>query len=87
MAFDRRQEQEADHIGVFLMTFAGYQPEETVRFWMNMRRATQSGPGIPEFLSDHPSDERRIQNMKEWVPRALAGKRAFDEGPIAPSAQ
>jgi predicted Zn-dependent protease len=86
-AFDRRQESEADHIGVFLMTFAGYQPEEAVRFWMNMRRATQSGPGIPEFLSDHPSDERRIQKMKEWVPRALAGKRAFDEGRIAPSAQ
>jgi predicted Zn-dependent protease len=86
-AFGRRQESEADHIGVFLMTFAGYQPEEAVRFWINMRRANQGGAGIPEFLSDHPSDERRIQDMKEWVPRALAGKKAFDEGRIAPSAQ
>jgi predicted Zn-dependent protease len=86
-AFDRRQEEEADHIGVFLMTFAGYQPEEAVRFWVNMRRANQGGAGIPEILSDHPSDERRIQNMKEWVPRALAGKKVFDEGRIAPSAR
>jgi predicted Zn-dependent protease len=85
-AFDRFQESEADHIGVFLMTFAGYQPEEAIRFWMNMRRASQGG-GIPEFLSDHPSDERRIENMKAWVPRAMAGKKAFDEGRIAPSAR
>jgi predicted Zn-dependent protease len=86
-AFDRRQESEADHIGVFLMTFAGYQPEEAVRFWTNMRRANPGGAGIPEFLSDHPSDERRIENMKEWVPKALAGKKAFDEGRIAASAR
>jgi predicted Zn-dependent protease len=86
-AFDRRQESEADHIGVFLMTFAGYQPEEAIRFWVNMQRANPGGPGIPEFLSDHPSDERRMQNMREWVPRALAGKKAFDEGRISPSAR
>jgi predicted Zn-dependent protease len=86
-AFDRRQESEADHIGVFLMTFAGYQPEEAVRFWVNMRRAHPGGAGIPEILSDHPSDDRRIQDMKAWVPRALAGKKAFDEGRIAPSAR
>jgi predicted Zn-dependent protease len=86
-AFDRRQESEADHIGIFLMTFAGYQPEEAIRFRMNMRQVNQGGREIPEFLSDHPSDERRIQNVKEWVPRAVAGKKAFDEGRIAPSAQ
>jgi predicted Zn-dependent protease len=85
-AFDRSQESEADHIGVFLMTFAGYRPEEAVRFWVNMSRANQ-GATIPEILSDHPSDERRIQNMQEWVPRALAGKKAFDEGRIAPEAR
>jgi predicted Zn-dependent protease len=86
-AYDRQQESEADHIGVFLMTFADYRPQEAIRFWENMTRATQGGGRIPEFLSDHPSDERRIQNMKEWVPRALAGKKAFDEGHIAPSAR
>jgi predicted Zn-dependent protease len=86
-AFDRRQESEADHIGVFLMTFAGYQPEEALRFWVNMRRVNQGGAGIPEFLSDHPSDDRRIRDMQAWVPKALAGKKAFDEGRIAPSAR
>ena len=86
-AFDRRQESEADHIGVFLMTFAGYQPEEAVRFWTNMRRANPGGAGMPEILSDHPSDERRIEDMRAWVPMAAAGKKAFDEGRIAPSAR
>jgi predicted Zn-dependent protease len=81
-AFDREQEKEADHIGIFLMTFAGYDPHEAVRFWVRMSQANKGG-SIPEFLSDHPSDERRIRNMQEWVPMALAGKKAFDEGRIA----
>jgi predicted Zn-dependent protease len=85
--FSRRQEAEADHIGLFLMTFAGYDPEEALRFWIRMSRATQSGGRIPEILSDHPSNEERIQNMRKWVPLAQAGKRAFDEGRIAPSAR
>jgi metalloendopeptidase OMA1, mitochondrial len=86
-AFSRRQEAEADHIGVFLMTFAGYDPEEAIRFWVRMSQANQTAGRIPEFLSDHPSDEERIRNMQGWVPMALAGKRAFDEGRIAPSAR
>jgi predicted Zn-dependent protease len=40
-AYDRRQESEADHIGVFLMTFAGYDPQEAVRFWVRMSRPTK----------------------------------------------
>src|SRR5262249_18678238 len=35
--YDREQESEADHIGVFLMTFAGYKPEEAVTFWKHMK--------------------------------------------------
>jgi predicted Zn-dependent protease len=82
-AFDRRQESEADHIGIFLMTFAGYQPEEGVRLWVRMSQLHQGG-SIPEFLSDHPSDQQRIRDMQRWVPMALAAKKAFDEGRIAP---
>jgi predicted Zn-dependent protease len=81
-AFDRQQESEADHIGIFLMTFAGYNPEEAVRFWGRMRQLSQ-GREIPEILSDHPSDERRIHDIEHWVPRAEAAKRAFDKGNIA----
>jgi predicted Zn-dependent protease len=83
-AFDRRQETEADHIGLFLMTFAGYDPGEAVRFWVRMGRATQGAGAIPEILSDHPSDEHRVRDMERWVPMARAAKRAFDEGRIAP---
>jgi predicted Zn-dependent protease len=84
--FDRKQETEADHIGVFLMTFAGYDPKEAIRFWVRMSQVNEGGR-IPEFLSDHPSDEQRIRNMQRWVPMALAGKKAFDEGRIASSAR
>jgi predicted Zn-dependent protease len=86
-AFSRQQEAEADHIGVFLMTFAGYDPEEAIRFWVRMSEANQAGGRIPEILSDHPSDAERVRAMQQWVPMARAGKRAFDEGHIAPSAR
>src|SRR5262249_37841225 len=81
--YERAQESEADHIGVFLMTFAGYDPEEAVRFWERM--SDRAGGGwMPEILSDHPSDATRIRQLNGWVPRALAGKRAYDSGRIAP---
>jgi predicted Zn-dependent protease len=83
-AFDRQEEAEADHIGLFLMTFAGYDPEQAVVFWERMQRAT-GGQHLPEILSDHPSDARRIQSMKGWVPKAKAAKEAFDRGDIAPA--
>ncbi|HLW68820.1 MAG TPA: M48 family metallopeptidase [Gemmataceae bacterium] len=83
-AFDRAQESEADHIGLFLMTFAGYDPDEAVRFWQRMERLS-SGRAPPEILSDHPSDEHRIRDIEAWLPKAKAAKRAFDEGRIAPA--
>ena len=84
-AFDREQEAEADHIGLFLMTFAGYDPEQAVRFWEQMQRASGGQHRLPEILSDHPSDAHRIQKMKEWVPKAKAAKQAFDAGRIKPA--
>ena len=81
--YDRIQEAEADHIGVFLMALAGYDPNRAVAFWQRMSQAG-AGRGVPEFLSDHPSDETRIHNLQEWAPRAQAAKKAFDEGRIAP---
>jgi metalloendopeptidase OMA1, mitochondrial len=84
-AFDRQQEAEADHIGLFLMTFAGYDPEQAVRFWERMQQAASGQQRTPEILSDHPSDAHRIQSMKGWVPKAKAARRAFEEGRIAPA--
>jgi predicted Zn-dependent protease len=83
-AFDRDQEAEADHIGLFLMTFAGYDPREAVHFWERMQQVSGGRQAIPEILSDHPSDAHRIQKMKEWVPKAVAAKQAYDKGDIAP---
>jgi predicted Zn-dependent protease len=85
-AYDREQESEADHIGVFLMTFAGYDPKQAVVFWERMKSLSGQQGRVPEILSDHPSDEHRIQKLKEWVPRAVAGKKAYDEGRVAPEA-
>ncbi len=82
--YDREQESEADHIGVFLMTFAGYDPRQAVVFWQKMERL-QGQDGLPEILSDHPSDERRMEQLEGWVPMALAAKKAFDEGRVLPA--
>jgi predicted Zn-dependent protease len=81
-AFDREQESEADHIGVFLMTFAGYDPRQTVVFWKRMKQISDEQGRVPEILSDHPSDEKRIKQLEAWVPRAEAGKKAYDEGRV-----
>jgi metalloendopeptidase OMA1, mitochondrial len=83
-AYDRSQESEADKIGLFLMTFAGYEPEEAVRFWQRMQRISENRGRLPEILSDHPSDEHRIRDLQAWVPRARAAKKAYDEGRILP---
>lgn len=82
--YERAQESEADHIGVFLMTFADYDPQEAIRFWERMLAASGGG-NVPEILSDHPSDQRRIDDLKHWVPQAQLGKRFYDEGRIAPA--
>jgi len=84
-AYDRQQEAEADHIGVFLMTFAGYDPGEAVHFWERMGQAGRDKGRLPEILSDHPSDAQRIRALAKWVPAARAGKKAYDKGRIAPA--
>jgi metalloendopeptidase OMA1, mitochondrial len=83
-AHDREQESEADHVGLFLMTFAGYDPEQAVVFWERMRTATSGGSRPPEILSDHPSDSKRIAHMGSWIAPARAAKRAFEEGRVLP---
>ena len=85
LSAERKQESEADHIGLFLMTFAGYDPEKAVNFWQRMMQESQ-GRGAPfEILSDHPSDARRINQIQAWAPQAEGAKKAFDEGRIAPA--
>lgn len=83
LAYDRQQESEADHIGIFLMTFAGYNPEEAVRFWERMEQESARRGHPPEILSDHPSDAHRIASIRKWIPTAKAALQAYKEGRVA----
>ncbi len=69
MPFGRKQESEADHIGLIYMARAGYDPRESIGFWQRMEQAGSAQP--PEFLSTHPSHGTRIQQLREWMPQAL----------------
>ena len=83
LKFERQQEEEADHIGVFFMAFAGngYDPEQAVAFWQAM--SENSGGGAPpEILSDHPSDQHRIDLMRHWAARAAAAREAWRQGNV-----
>jgi predicted Zn-dependent protease len=79
-AYQRAQESEADHIGVFLMTFAGYNPAAAVQFWEGMSR--RGAVGLPEIFSDHPSDARRVAQLRMWAEQARAGKQAVEQGNV-----
>ncbi|MEY2537620.1 MAG: metalloendopeptidase mitochondrial [Verrucomicrobiota bacterium] len=71
MPFNRKHESEADHIGLIYMARAGYDPQESVRFWERMEKAAAQSQAPPEFLSTHPSHGTRIQQLQEWMPKAL----------------
>jgi predicted Zn-dependent protease len=69
LPFSRKQESEADHIGLVYMARAGYNPRQAVAFWKRMQRAS-AGKEPPEWLSDHPSDAHRVQRVEHWLPEA-----------------
>jgi predicted Zn-dependent protease len=71
MPFERGQESEADHLGLIFMSMAGYDPHHAVSFWERMSNASAGAEKPPEFMSTHPSDEKRIQKIKEELPEAL----------------
>src|ERR1041384_3188396 len=58
----RKQESEADHIGLIYMAKAGYNPQEAVNFWQRFAAFNQQsgGKSTPAFLSTHPVDSKRI---------------------------
>jgi len=66
----RSQESEADHLGLIFMAMAGYDPNQAVPFWERMAKLG-AGRSTPEFLSDHPSDQRRINDINSELPDAL----------------
>lgn len=68
MPFGREHESEADHIGLIYMARAGYDPQESIRFWQRMEQNGSAQP--PEFLSTHPSHGHRIAQLQAWMPEA-----------------
>ena len=66
-AYSRKQENEADHLGLIFAAMAGYNPEVAVTFWQRM---AQSTGGSYTILSDHPSDASRIKNIQGWMSEA-----------------
>jgi predicted Zn-dependent protease len=69
LPYSRTHETEADLYGLDLMAKAGFDPRQSVPLWQNMRAAGGQKP--PEFLSTHPADTTRIQNLQARVAQDL----------------
>lgn len=69
LPYSRKQEYEADRLGLIFMAMAGYDPSQALSFWERM--SAKGGAQIPEFLSTHPSDSRRIANLQALMPEAM----------------
>lgn len=69
LPFSRKHETEADRIGLTLMAIAGYDPYEAADLWRRMA-AQSDGQAPPEFLSTHPANQTRINNLTKWAPEA-----------------
>lgn len=69
LPYSRLHENEADRLGLIFMALAGYDVEEAISFWQRMS-AKKEGQAPPEYLSTHPSDETRIQNIRNLLPEA-----------------
>ena len=68
--FGRKQETEADYLGLIFSSLSGYNIKESVKLWERMRDANK-GKEPPQFLSTHPSSKNRIQNLQNWVNKII----------------
>ncbi len=71
LPYSRKQELEADEIGVYLMAKACYDPRAALKFWQNMLKISRGKPKPPVFLATHPPDEVRVKHLQEIMPRML----------------
>lgn len=70
LPFSRKHELEADRYGMRWAAMAGYNPREAITLWERMEKAS-NGQRPPEFLSTHPSEGTRIDQLKRYLPEAL----------------
>ena len=68
--FGRKQETEADYLGLIFSSLAGYDIRESVKLWERMAE-NKKGNQPPAFLSTHPSNKQRIENLKEWINQVI----------------
>jgi len=64
--FNRKQESEADYLGMIFSSLSGYDIRETVKIWERMKEFNK-GKEPAEFMSTHPSSDTRIKNINEWM--------------------
>ncbi len=64
--FNRKQESEADYLGMIFSSLSGYDIRETVKIWERMREYNK-GKEPPQFMSTHPSSNTRIKKLNEWM--------------------
>lgn len=64
----RKQESEADYIGLMMMAQSCYDPNAAVGLWRRMEKAQENEP--PEWISTHPSNANRIERIRAWLPKA-----------------
>ena len=64
--FNRKQESEADYLGLIFSSLSGYDIRETPKIWERMKEANK-GKEPPEFMSTHPSSDNRIKKINEWM--------------------
>ena len=68
--FGRKQETEADYLGLIFSSLAGYDIRESVKIWERMKESYK-GQEPPEWMSTHPSSKRRIEALKNWIPQII----------------
>ncbi len=70
LPYSRTHEYEADKLGLIFMAKAGYNPEAAITFWNKFGQLSQTGT-VGEFFSTHPMSDKRIEEMKAYMPNAL----------------
>lgn len=68
--FGRKQETEADYLGLIFSSLAGYDIRESVKLWKRMAEKNK-GKEPPAFLSTHPSSKKRIENLNKWISEVM----------------
>ena len=68
--FNRKEESEADYLGMIFSSLSGYDIRETVKIWERMKEFNK-GKQTPEFMSTHPSADNRIKKINEWTNKII----------------